>query len=179
MTNAEKLAAELAALEKEGSDLDAVDGLTAEEKGLRAKIRATKLENAAKRAAQKHGRVCPVDMDPHSRLPERVVFQGQDCVLHAQFVVRGAVGKELDTFTTTIQDIADDDPRKNEKRRSATRALINTCMVYPVANGRSPAEHALDISASFDRFPGLELTLSDEIARLGGMIAAANRKSVG
>jgi hypothetical protein len=178
MAESDRLAAELAALEKEGAELDAEDGLTAQDRELRAKIRATKLENIAKRAAKKHGKVCPVDLDPKSTMPADILFQGQTCVLHTQFVVRGAIG-EMDVFTKAIQGVDEDDPKKFDKRKSATRELIANCMVFPVAGERSHAEHHLDIQASLDRFPGLELTLSDEIAALGGVIAKANRKSVG
>jgi hypothetical protein len=179
MTEAERLAKELADLETEGAALDAEDGLTANEREMREKIRATKLGNIAKRAAKKHGKVFPVDLDAKGTLPSRVMFQGQDCILHTQFVVRGLVGNELDGFSKTIQAIDDDDVKKHDKRKAATRDMIMPCIVFPVAEGRSNAEHALDILASFDRFPALEVTLADEITSLGGMIAKANRKSVG
>lgn len=179
MSMSEALAKELADLEKESAAIDAEDGLTADERELRTKVRSSKLELIAKRAAKKHGKVFPVDMDPRETLSRTVQFQGQECVLHTQFVVRGAVGKEMESFTNAIQDISDDDPKKNDKRKAATRSLIMACLVFPTNGERSHAEHALDIAASFDRFPALELTLSDEIASLGGMIAKANRKSVG
>lgn len=179
MTDLEKLAAELAAAEGESAALDELDG-NAEERAMRAKLRATKLENIARKAAKKvHGRVFAVDMDKESNAPATVVFQGQDCVLHTQFIVRGGTAKELDAFQLKLSEVDDDDPKKHDKRKAITRELIIRCLVFPVQGERSPAFHALDLAASFDRFGALELTLSDEIASLGGMIAKANRKSIG
>jgi hypothetical protein len=179
MTESDRLAAELAALEKEGAELDAEDGLTAQDRELRAKIRATKLENIAKRAAKRHGRVWPVDLDNKGTLPETVLFQGQQCNLHTQFVVRGAESKEWNDYSADIRAIDDEDPKRVTKIEAITRSLVIKCLVSPSNGERSHAEHSLDLAASFDRFPLIEKTLSDEIARLGGMILADKRKSVG
>lgn len=179
MTESERLAAELATLEQEGKELDAVDGLTAQDREMRVKIRATRLENIAKRAAKKHGRVWPVDLDQRGTLPLEVVFQGQKCILHTQFVVRGADSNEWKAYSADIRAIEDDDPKRVSKVEAITRALVMKCLVFPVNGERSHAEHALDLAASFDRFPLIEKTLSDEIAVLGGLILADKRKSVG
>jgi hypothetical protein len=179
LTESERLAAELAELEKEGAELDGEDGLTPKERELRMQIRGVKLENIAKRAAKKHGKVWPVDLDPKGTLPATLLFQGQQCVLHTQFVVRGAESKEWNDYSADIRAIDDEDPKRVSKVEAITRTLVIKCLVFPSNGERSHAEHSLDLAASFDKFPLIEKTLSDEIARLGGMILADKRKSVG